>query len=115
MSRSNDESLSNVAVEILMTLAAGPRHGYSIKLDIEERTAGELVVGSGSLYQAIQRLERRGLIAEDEDAPAAADARRGRVYRIEEEGVAALSSELQRMERLVRYARRNALAEGSAQ
>jgi DNA-binding PadR family transcriptional regulator len=109
-----DEPLSNVAVEILLSLATGPQHGYAIKLDIEDRTGGEVVLGSGSLYQAIQRLERRGLIAEDPEAPEADDARRGRVYRIERAGRLALRSELERMERVVRYARRHAVHKGSA-
>jgi DNA-binding PadR family transcriptional regulator len=109
-----DEPLSNVAVEILLTLSSGPQHGYAVKLDIEDRTGGEVVPGSGSLYQAIGRLERRGLIAEDPEAPEAEDARRGRVYRIEPAGRAALRSELERMERVMRYARRHAMLKESA-
>ena len=60
----NDE-LSDVAVEILLTLSKGRQHGYAIKLDIEERAGGDYVLGSGSLYQALRRLERRGLLAVD--------------------------------------------------
>jgi PadR family transcriptional regulator len=98
--------LSNVAVEILLTLLKGPRHGYAIKLDVEKRIGGEFLLGSGSLYQALQRLERRGYIAEVQDADPP-DARRGRVYRIEPTGRAALESELERMARVMKVAKRS--------
>ena len=78
--------LTPIGFEVLLSLAAGPRHGYGIKLDIEERTQGELSLGSGTLYQAIQRLEREGLIGEASDSDDKADARRGRTYRLEPRG-----------------------------
>jgi DNA-binding PadR family transcriptional regulator len=98
------DELSDVAVEILLTLAGGARHGYAIKLDIEERAGGDHVIGSGSLYQALRRLERRGLIAVDDSAPPPEDARRGKVYRIETAGQEALGNELSRMRRVLRFA-----------
>lgn len=58
--------LTAVSVQILVSLARGPQHGYGIKLDIEKRTDGSVVPGSGTLYQVLQRLERTGLIAEAE-------------------------------------------------
>lgn len=98
------DELSDVAVEILLTLSQQPGHGYAIKLDIEERAGGDYVLGSGSLYQALRRLERRGLVAVDESAPPTDDARRGKVYRIEEAGREALAAELARMRRVLRFA-----------
>ncbi len=97
--------LSNVAVEILVSLLQGEKHGYAIKLDVEERIGDGFLLGSGSLYQALQRLERRGYIAEDNRA-AASDARRGRVYQIERAGKQALETELARMDRVMKAARR---------
>ncbi|MDP2577660.1 MAG: helix-turn-helix transcriptional regulator [Candidatus Palauibacterales bacterium] len=102
-------NLSNVAVEILLTLGAGPRHGYAIKLDIEARVGANFVLGSGSLYQALQRLERRGLIGEKRGV-APVDNRRGRVYAIEAAGRRALKAEVARMERVVSQARGGKLA-----
>lgn len=99
-----DTELSHVAIEILITLARGPQHGYAIKLDIEERLGDDFVLGSGTLYQAIQRLERRGLIAEAAGA-GPDDRRRGRVYRIERAGRRALERELARMKRVIADAR----------
>lgn len=99
----NDE-LSDVMVEILLTLSRAPRHGYAIKLDIEERAGGGYVLGSGSLYQALRRLERRGLIAVDDSAPPPDDARRGKVYCVEPAGREALEAELARIRRVLHFA-----------
>jgi len=101
--------LSTVAVEVMMTLAEGPLHGYAIKRRIEARIGDDFVLGSGSLYQALQRLERRRLVAEAA-APAGADPRRGRVYRLEPAGRRALAQELGRMKRLLSDARRQRIA-----
>ena len=56
-------ALTPIGFEVLLTLADGPQHGYGIKLAIEHRTDGALSLGSGTLYQAIYRLEREGMIA----------------------------------------------------
>ena len=102
---SKDSELSNVAVEILVTLLEGSRHGYAIKLDIEKRIGEGFLLGSGTLYQALHRLEKRGYISEvTSDQPK--DARRGRVYRIQPTGQRALESELERMARVMKFARR---------
>lgn len=105
--------LTPIAVEVLLSLADGPRHGYGIKLDIEERTEGDLVLGSGTLYQAIQRLERDGLIGASPDGDQDADPRRGRMYRLEPDGRAALVSHLRRLERSLTFARRRRLLPGT--
>ena len=108
MARQNEPprvELTPIGFEVLLSLAGGPLHGYGIKLDIEERTAGELSLGSGTLYQAIQRLEREGLIAEARDSRARPDARRGRTYRLEPLGRLSLTHHLERLSRAVEYAR----------
>jgi len=96
--------LTPVAFEVLLSLVDGPQHGYGIKLDIEARTEGEISLGSGTLYQAIQRLEREGLIGGARSAEPA-DARRGRSYRLLPAGRAALQAHLRRLSRAVDYAR----------
>jgi PadR family transcriptional regulator PadR len=47
---------------ILKTLSHGPRHGYSIARWIEERTENAIAVEEGSLYPALYRMERKGLL-----------------------------------------------------
>ena len=96
--------LTPIGFEVLLSLMAGPQHGYGIKLDIEVRTEGDLSLGSGTLYQAIQRLEREGLIA-GVRATRPADARRSRTYQIQSTGRAAVREHLRRLSRVVDYAR----------
>jgi len=105
--------LTPIGFEVLLSLAARPLHGYGIKLAIEERTAGEISLGSGTLYQAIHRLERERLIAEARDSAALEDARRGRTYRIEPLGRTSLANHLRRLSRALEYARANRLLPSS--
>ena len=48
---------------ILKTLALEPMHGYGIGVRIEQISKGVFKVNAGSLFPAIRRLERDGLIA----------------------------------------------------
>ena len=48
---------------ILKTLSWGPRHGYAVARWLEDTTDDAIQVEEGSLYPALYRLERRGLIA----------------------------------------------------
>ena len=45
---------------ILVSLADGPKHGYAIMTDVEAISGPPM--GPGTLYGALARLERRGLI-----------------------------------------------------
>ncbi len=51
-----------VDVLILRTLAWAPMHGYGISQWINDRSAGALAVEDAGLYQALHRLERKGLV-----------------------------------------------------
>jgi len=97
--------LTPIAFEVLLSLMSGPQHGYGIKLDIEARTEGELSLGSGTLYQAIQRLEREGLIVAVKGGVEGGDARRGRSYKVQPAGRTAVQAHLRRLRRVVDYAR----------
>jgi len=46
---------------ILKTLALEPTHGYGISVRIEQMSKGVFRLNAGSLFLAIQRLERDGL------------------------------------------------------
>ncbi|GAC1662637.1 MAG: helix-turn-helix transcriptional regulator [Candidatus Limnocylindrales bacterium] len=45
---------------VLVSLSDGPKHGYAIMADVEEISGSP--IGPGTLYGALARLERRGLI-----------------------------------------------------
>ena len=74
------------ALLVLTSLAAGPMHGYALISDIEE-IAG-VVLGPGTLYGVLARLEQDGLV----EALPAEDRRRP--YRITGAGAAALRDRL---------------------
>ena len=48
---------------ILKTLALAPMHGYGIGVRLEQISKGVFRVNAGSLFPALRRLERDGLIA----------------------------------------------------
>ena len=50
---------------ILKTLTFGPRHGYAIAGWLREQTQDSLQVEEGSLYPALYRMERDGLVEAD--------------------------------------------------
>jgi PadR family transcriptional regulator, regulatory protein PadR len=48
---------------ILKAVSLGGLHGYGVLLRLEQLTGGQLQVPQGSLYPALYRLEKQGLIA----------------------------------------------------
>jgi transcriptional regulator len=50
---------------ILHALRRGPAHGYTVSRAIRERSEGVLITEDAALYQALHRLEARGLIASE--------------------------------------------------
>ena len=46
-------------------MSAGPRHGYAIGRWIRDSTADDVIIEEGSLYPALHRLERKGLLIEE--------------------------------------------------
>ena len=90
---------------LILSLGETPRHGYGIKLDVEARTGGQIKLGSGTLYEAIQRLQGNGWISET-DAPNPEDAQEGkRFYCLTGEGSIILRRELEKLDDIVRHAR----------
>jgi len=98
-------SLRPVEFHILLSLAAGERHGYGIIQDIQER-GGAPVLDVGIMYRALVRMVEAGLIqgAARRAAPDANDERRN-YYRITEAGRRVATAEARRLEALTRAAR----------
>ncbi len=65
--------LTPVAFEILLALADGERHGYSILQEVETRTGGAVALHAGTLYRALARLLESALIEELDAPPDRAD------------------------------------------
>jgi len=85
---------------ILRTLIFGPRHGHGIAVTIQRTSADDLLVDHGSLYPALQRLERQKLI---KSKWGVSDLnRRARFYELTPAGRKKLTAETGRWERMVR-------------
>ena len=50
---------------LLATLADGPRHGYAIKEALRLGSGGRFDLPTGTVYPALHRLERKGLLSEE--------------------------------------------------
>ena len=77
---------------VLKTLSLAPMHGWGISQRVQQLSDGVLEVNQGSLYPALQRLEKAGLITSDWDTTD--NNRRARYYRLTASGRRALGKEL---------------------
>jgi DNA-binding PadR family transcriptional regulator len=100
-------ALSDLAFQILLALGDGPSHGYAIGKEVEERSAGRLDPTTGALYQALRRLEADGLIS-SAAGPRDVDPRR-KYFALTAAGRRAAAAEAQRLDGLVRAARKRKL------
>ena len=106
--------LRPVEFHILLSLAAGERHGYGIIQDIQER--GDAPVPDvGTMYRALARMVDANLIeaATRRPAPDASDERRN-YYRITEAGRRVAMADARRLEMLTRAARLGGLLSKAA-
>jgi DNA-binding PadR family transcriptional regulator len=97
--------LRPVEFHILLSLAAGERHGYGIIQDIEER--GDTPAPDvGTMYRALARMVEARLIEPAARRPAAdASDERRNYYRITDTGRRVATAEARRLEALTRAAR----------
>ena len=79
---------------ILVSLSGGPKHGYAIMTDVEQISGSPM--GPGTLYGALARLERRGLIEALEPEE------RRRPYRLTGLGATTLQAQLESLSGFVR-------------
>ncbi|RPI22066.1 MAG: PadR family transcriptional regulator [Acidobacteria bacterium] len=62
MSKQVDLLQGTLDMLILKAVSLGGLHGYGILLRLQQLTGGRLQIQQGSLYPALYRLERKGLI-----------------------------------------------------
>lgn len=77
-------------VLLLAALGDGPRHGYAVKDALREGSDGRFDLPTGTIYPALHRLERAGLIA---GSWSTVDGRRRRTYRLTAAGQRRLHAE----------------------
>ncbi len=80
----------NLDLLLLAALGEGPAHGYRISELLRERSNGVLEFPEGTIYPALHRLERNGLL---ESRWVRAEGRRRRVYRLTRRGRTALAGQ----------------------
>ena len=88
----------NLDLLLLSVLSAGPAHGYAIISALRDRSDGTFDLPEGTIYPALHKLEREGLLASDWSDT---EGRRRRVYALTDPGVAALAAERTEWRRFV--------------
>lgn len=97
--------LSPQVFHILLALTGNDLHGYAIIQEVASQSAGELVLGAGTLYTALKRLLAGGLVEELEERPdPALDDQRRRYYRLTPLGKAVAKAEAARLAGLLKVA-----------
>src|ERR1700745_2211693 len=69
-----------VRLAILSLLSSGPKHGYQLMNELEERSGGAYKASAGSIYPTLQQLEDEELIRSDQQSGK-------RVYSLTEAGL----------------------------
>ena len=91
--------LTPAVFHILLALAGGDRHGYSIMQEVEARTGGIVPMGPGTLYGSIKRMVGAGLI--ESAGERQEEGERRRYYALTKLGRAVLRAEAERLRDLV--------------
>ena len=78
---------------ILKTLSLAAMHGWGISQRVQQMSEGEFAMNQGSLYPALQRLEKHGWITSDWDVTD--NNRQARYYRLTPAGRRALGKEVE--------------------
>jgi DNA-binding PadR family transcriptional regulator len=92
--------LTETSFYILLSLYQ-PLHGYGIMQQVEKMSDGRVLLGAGTLYGALSKLEKLGAIfycGEDPENP------RRKIYQISADGKRLIESETERIEKLARVA-----------
>jgi DNA-binding PadR family transcriptional regulator len=96
--------LAPAALHILLALAGEDRHGYGIIKEVARQSANHYKLGSGTLYDNLQKLMDRGLVKEATRRTSKEDPPR-RYYRLTEFGRRVLEADLVRLKTVLREAR----------
>ncbi len=87
----SDVVQGTLSMLILKTLALEPMHGYGIAVRLEQMSKGTFRINAGSLFVALQRLQREGLIKNEWKATE--NSRRAKYYTLTQQGRRRLDSE----------------------
>lgn len=88
-----EPELGEVAFWILTVLAAGRLHGYAVLREVHEASGGAVQLKPTTLYAALDRLARQGLVSADGEA--VVDGRARRYFVLTEAGSTRLTREVE--------------------
>jgi DNA-binding PadR family transcriptional regulator len=102
--------LPTAVFHILVALADGDSHGYSIMQDVASRTDGRVRLSPGTLYTSIRRMLEAGFVEELRESPdpESRDERR-RYYRLTPFGRRVAMAEARRLTEMLSQARETGL------
>jgi len=100
--RMSRPQMQEPTVLILAALADGAKHGYALINDAAEMSDGRVTLKVSTLYAALERLAREGLVVRAGEE--IIDGRLRRFYELTGEGRAALEAEISRMQSLANQA-----------
>ncbi|MGB3633265.1 MAG: PadR family transcriptional regulator, partial [Rubrobacteraceae bacterium] len=103
--------LKPAELNVLLALAGGEMHGYGIKKDVADRTAGKVKLGPGTLYRTLNSLLERGRVEDTGIEEESEGGRRRRYYRITGLGRKAAAAEVERLEEIVTSARKRGISD----
>ena len=100
----HDLPLSEPTFYILLSIFAGPRHGYAILKDIQQLSNGRLLLSVSTLYTSLKRLLEQGWIerVESEDQDETGHPRKQ--YQLTQVGRSMLYAETKRLHTLIQAA-----------
>jgi DNA-binding PadR family transcriptional regulator len=107
------QPLKPKVLHVLLALADGPRHGYSIMQEVAARTDGQVRIWPAAMYGLLRELEDAALIAESDKRPSEDDERR-RYFALTAHGKRMLGDEVRRLEAIVDLARASRALKGRA-
>ncbi len=94
--------LSEASFFILLSLVAGPMHGYAVLKDVEGASGGRVNLSISTLYTALGRLQEEGWIERCDDGKAEpAPGLPRKVYRLTSLGKRTLGREASRLDGLL--------------
>ncbi|APR88552.1 Transcriptional regulator, PadR family protein [Minicystis rosea] len=96
--------MQDASYYILISLAAGPRHGYGILQDVAELCGEANALGAGTLYGALERFSDDELIEIERETIERGRPRR--YYRLTRKGRKAVQEETERRAALLKVAQK---------
>jgi DNA-binding PadR family transcriptional regulator len=93
--------LTETTYFILLSIAPGARHGYSVMKDVHSLSKGRVSLSTGTLYGALKRLLEQGWISRIDERHRPLSGRVRKAYVLTDLGQRLLQAEIQRLETLV--------------